>query len=416
MKYSQPMISRETRLLLTTIVVSLVALWVLARVRFQERPPTVDRVPAVLAQLRPQSNFDDLARLVADMRSTIDSSVFAVGENQTALRLHDTAVTLGRVDADVLLQFDRPTGLSLVRNTDGESPSPMPWVPRVLDYPRYFIAAEGIEGRLWLRPVFVGGMFATPNALWGGDLWQLADASSLSAGTFVFTMQGALAGLTVSVDDRVALVPATLLLQIVDQLARRERREPGNIGIFVQLLTPAIAAATGAERGVVVTSVETAGSAAKVIRPTDVIESVNRKSVSTLNDWRASVERLAAGDTVHLSVRRNGDVHDVEITASRQTPASPGDDAGESAARRSTVPGLRLRTLPSGGAQVLAVSAESSAGRAGLQRGDVITVAGPLERPTGSEVMNLLRALDDSHTVLIAYSRGGEHYVSALGK
>jgi len=34
---ARPRVSRETRMLITTIVISIVALWVLSRVRFPER-------------------------------------------------------------------------------------------------------------------------------------------------------------------------------------------------------------------------------------------------------------------------------------------------------------------------------------------------------------------------------------------
>ena len=63
-KYGQPVISRETRLLLITIVVSVGALWLLARLRFQDRPVTAAPVAPVLAQLRPQTSFEELIRLM----------------------------------------------------------------------------------------------------------------------------------------------------------------------------------------------------------------------------------------------------------------------------------------------------------------------------------------------------------------
>ena len=71
----QPVISRETRRLLITVVAAVATLWVLARIRFQERPVTSTPVPNVLAQLRPSSSYADLARLIADIRPTIVASV-----------------------------------------------------------------------------------------------------------------------------------------------------------------------------------------------------------------------------------------------------------------------------------------------------------------------------------------------------
>src|SRR5687767_8886993 len=94
-KYGQAVISRETRLLLVTVVVSLTALWVLARVRFQEWSDTAAVLPPVLAQLRPSSGYDDLARLIADMRPGVTAAVFASDRGTPALRIgRNVAVTL----------------------------------------------------------------------------------------------------------------------------------------------------------------------------------------------------------------------------------------------------------------------------------------------------------------------------------
>ena len=78
----QPVISRETRRLLITIVLAVTALWVLARIRFQERPVASTPVPNVLAQLRPTSSYADLARLIADIRPLITAAVSASRRRQ----------------------------------------------------------------------------------------------------------------------------------------------------------------------------------------------------------------------------------------------------------------------------------------------------------------------------------------------
>ncbi len=86
-KYGQPVISRETRLLLITIVISVGALWLLARLRFQDRPVTVAPVVPVLAQLRAQSNYDDLARSMSDLRPGVFATVAATNRGVAALRI-----------------------------------------------------------------------------------------------------------------------------------------------------------------------------------------------------------------------------------------------------------------------------------------------------------------------------------------
>src|SRR5215510_13754888 len=67
----RPRVSRETRLLLTTVLFSLAALWVLARIRFPERPRTPNPVAPLLTQLEPATAFEDLERAVFELEPQV---------------------------------------------------------------------------------------------------------------------------------------------------------------------------------------------------------------------------------------------------------------------------------------------------------------------------------------------------------
>ena len=54
-------LSRETRQLLTAALLALVALWVLARIRFPDQPATPNPLPSLLSQLSPVPRFANLA-------------------------------------------------------------------------------------------------------------------------------------------------------------------------------------------------------------------------------------------------------------------------------------------------------------------------------------------------------------------
>ena len=85
-------------------MLAVAALWVLARIRFQERPVASTPVPNVLAQLRPTSSYEDLARLIAEIRPGITAAVSASEGGGPALRIRgDAAVTLMPGRADTLL-------------------------------------------------------------------------------------------------------------------------------------------------------------------------------------------------------------------------------------------------------------------------------------------------------------------------
>jgi hypothetical protein len=404
----QPVISRETRRLLITIVLAVAALWVLARIRFQERPAASTPVPNVLAQLRPASGYADLARLIADIRPAIIAAVSASAGGAPAFRIRgDAAVTLTPGRADTLLASDRATGLAIVRHATGDLPGLLPWAPRLLDYPRYLVAADVAGEHVALRPVFIGGLFPITSPLWSGELWALPPSTAFAPGTFVFTTDGAFAGLAVSHNGHAAIVPPALLFSTLERL-QQQRGEAGDLGIAIQPLSPAIASATGATTGVVVSAIDPDGAAADSLIATDVIEAVDGQDMRTPDHWRARAARVSAGDTLTLRVRSGDEVRAVQITAAPSTPlAEPDADASL---------GLRLRAIPKVGAEVLSVQPRSRAERAAIQQGDVITVAAGQLSPTPAQVTRAFTALPEGGSLLVAIARGTEHRVAAIEK
>jgi hypothetical protein len=404
----QPVISRETRRLLITIVLAVSALWVLARIRFQERPVTSTPVPDVFAQLRPASSYGDLARLIAEIRPGITAAVSASAGGGAALRIReDAAVTIQPGRADMRLSSDRATGLAIVRHERGDMPGLMPWAPRLLDYPRYLVAADLTGEHVALRPVFIGGLFPVASPIWSGELWALPPATAIAPGTFVFTTEGALAGLTVSHDGQPAIVPAALLLSAVEQL-QQASGEAGDLGIAIQPLSSALASATGAATGVVISTVDPAGAAAGSLMATEVIEAIDGQDMRTPDHWRARVARVSAGDTLTLRVRGGKGVRDVRLTAAPSSPAA--EPAGD------TSLGLKLRAIPRVGAEVLSVQPRSRADRAAIRQGDVITVVGGQPSPTPSQVMGAFTSLPERGSLLVAIASGNEHRVVVVEK
>jgi membrane-associated protease RseP (regulator of RpoE activity) len=362
----------------------------------------------VLAQLRPASSYADLARTIADIRPGIVAAVSASAGGGAALRIReDAAVTLSPGPSDTLLASDRATGLTIVRHQSGDMPGLMPWVPRLLDYPRYLVAADVAGENVALRPVFTGGLFLSSSPLWSGELWVLPPSTPIAPGTFVFTTDGAFAGLGVNHAGEAAIVPATVLFGALDRL-QRQSGEAGDFGIAVQPLSPQIAAATGAAAGVVISAIDSAGSAAGTLVATEVIEAIDGQDISTPEHWRARVARARVGETLTLRVRNGQGVRDVQVTAGPFTAvAAPADDASL---------GLRLLALPRIGAQVQEVQPRSRADRAAIQQGDVITVAGGQPLPTPAQVTRAFASLPEGGSLLVALTRGSEHRVVAIAK
>lgn len=64
-------ISRDTRLLLITVCVAVAVLWVLARLRFPERPVTANPIPPLLTQLASRAVLEDLPSEVSQLQPRV---------------------------------------------------------------------------------------------------------------------------------------------------------------------------------------------------------------------------------------------------------------------------------------------------------------------------------------------------------
>lgn len=413
----RPVISRETRLLLATILISVAALWVLARLRFQERDVTSDPVPPVLAQLRPQSSFEDLAGSVAELRPRAAVSIVAV-RDRAAHRIRRDAAVMLSVDGDFaaggtpavdVRRRDEATGITIVTVADADLPQASVWSPRTIDYPRYLVAVDVDSDGISLRPVFVARLSSLTTPMWPDSLWALPPQTALAPGTFVLASEGSLAGLVVEEAGRRAIVPGSVVLQVADRLLQERDAPDGQIGVSVQPMSPAIRSATGARTGVVVTWVERDGPAA-ALAAMDVIEAIDGQEILTPSHWRARIARLKAGETIQLRVRAGDEVRDVAIVAA---PVATAPVAGETAPDSL---GLTLRTRRGIGVEVIDVDPRSAAARAGLEPGDLITAIGPQTSPTSSQVSTAYNMVSSGATVLVAITRGDGHHVVALDK
>ena len=132
----------------------------------------------------------------------------------------------------------------------------------------------------------------------------------------------------------------------------RRRGSPGELGIEIQPLSPTLASAAGAATGVVITAIDPAGSAAKSLVATEVVEAIDGEEVLTSDHWRARAARVSAGDTLTLRVRGIQVCATCQITAAPTIPAAEPD--------REIALGLRLRPVPRVGAEY----SRSSRGRA----------------------------------------------------
>ncbi len=442
-------VSRETRLLLLTILLSISALWVLARLRFPERPVTANPVGPILTQLVSPTSFEGLAAAVTLLEARLAPLFIAVdlapddgvGDRRpgsraaAALRLHgdiaagltssrDVGATQNTPDVTVLAR-DPVSGLTVFRVPPGPDPTLAMWSPRRPQAARYLMAVDVSRERPSMRPVFVGALRTATSPAWPGALWAVPARTDVDAGSLLFTIDGELAGLVVDHDEARAIVPGDVLRAAVDRLQQQDvSRVPGSVGLEVQALTPAIAAALGVDvgaggageagraggagAGVVVSWVDPRGSAAGRIRVGDRLEGfVDGGAVSPLTPsvWAVRMDRLTEGDTVTVRVHAFDaarPTEDVSVAAARLPPPL-----------RSEL-GLTLRMVSGQGALVVSVVPGSVSERAGLEPGDTITLAGVHRRPTPDLVVRAFAGATPDRPLLVAVSRGTVHRVLAL--
>lgn len=406
--------SRETRHLLFAALAALVALWVLARLRYPERVPTANPIPPILSQLSARSGFTDLETDVARAQTRLESALLSLSlgasgrSPHVALRISDAdALVLldprSRTLPDGLRAFDRATGLAVVpAPRDERAVLPLPWNGTPANGGRYLLAAMPASPRPWLRPVFIGAVASQTHSGWSSDVWALPEGHELSAGTLLFTYEGELAGAVTRDAGGTVIVPGEVLLNDARQLRLQGGTSRLDLGVEVQPLTHALRGATGADSGAIVSWVEPGGPSAAHVRIGDVIEALNGTAIRSARDWQVRAARLS-GTMATLSVRREGTVREIVVEVEEQAPRSP-------------ALGLSLRTVPGVGSEVLQVDAGSAAAQAGLERGDLIVAAGRTRAPSPAVITRAFDASDAGNPLLVGVARGESHHVLALVK
>jgi PDZ domain len=412
-----PRLSRETRLLLVTILVAMAALWALARLRFPERPATPNPVTPLLTQLAVSPGFDDLATQVSTLESRLLPSLVPVDVTGAAaapaLRVRDDVgatllpapngdPTHAGPDPSTILAHDAVSGLALVRIPGAPAPELTLWSPQRLDRPRYLFASDFSHRDASLRPVFVGRLHPATNPGWPGEILVLPVQTAVTPGDLMFTTDGALAGLVIPHTGSLALVPGETLLKVVDELRGQGGAPTGWLGIEVHGLTPALVSATGARAGVIVSRVYPDGPAASVLIAADVIEGANGEPIASLDGWRAIAARVRPGSSMNLTVRRRMQTVNVTVTGAAVPARIPREPLG-----------LKLRTLAQVGAEVVDVASETAAARAGIVPGDVIVAIGDIQKPTAAQVTKAF-AGSLERPLLVVLARGESHRVVAL--
>lgn len=413
-------------MLLTAGLIAIAALWVLARVRFPDRPVTPNPVPPVLSQIASGPKYDDLAAQIGQLQARLQPSLLSLevptipavlGQpppRGTGLRLrNDLAVTWIPLassrrpsNAASLLGLDAASGLAIVRvSSPAATLPPVPWTPRQPQQPRFLVASHAAPEGVSLQPVFIATLDPIQSALWADPLWVVPGQTDVTPGSFLFTSDAELAGVVIAYGGRPAIVPGATVLAEAEKLLAAPPGPSGSVGIEVQGLTSGVASVTGALTGVVVTWVDPDGAARDHLIPGDVIEAVDGQPLSDRHLWDVRAARLVPGQTLTLRARRQAGTREVVLVARTRPDLTT-----------IRTPGLTLRAVSAVGVEVRRVMTGSAGDRAGLAPGDVITRIADVSVPTPAQVLRAYASLRPGQRVLIAVTRGNAHFVTTLDR
>jgi len=173
-------------------------------------------------------------------------------------------------------------------------------------------------------------------------------------------------------------IPSNMARTIMDQLVRYGEVRRGQLGVYIQDVTPELAEALklSRSRGAVITQVQEDSPAAHAgIVAGDVVVSINGEPVRNAAQLRNAVGLLPVGSKVELEILRDGKTR--TLTAKIEKPVVE-KEAGADISKRlsgATLGAIQPNHPLAGhteGVQVLDVESGSAAFRAGLRKGDII--------------------------------------------
>jgi len=221
-------------------------------------------------------------------------------------------------------------------------------------------------------------------------------------------------------------IPSDMVKNVMTQLVDTGHVRRGMLGVTVQPITSDLARSLGlpSVHGALVGTVTADSPAASAgVKPGDVILDVNGVAVNDSNDLRNRISEIAPGQSVTLTVQRDGATRTMTArlgeVSENQAAAEPRQSSENSTLGLTVAPLTAALAdqykVPQGvtGLVVTNVAQDSAASRAGIQTGDVIrTINGESLRSAA----DLTRALSQrSDRPALAYvQRGDRAFYAAL--
>ncbi len=248
-----------------------------------------------------------------------------------------------------------------------------------------------------------------------------------NSGGGLITADGELIGINTAILSRSGgnqgvgfAIPVNMARNVMDQIIRNGKVSRAFLGVSIQPVSSQIAKAFGLTKtqGALVSDVSENSPAERAgLKTGDVILRVDGSEIADSRSLQLLIGQMTPGRTAHLSLWRDGTERDFSVTLGDQAPDSKAlvSGGGNSA---QLLDGVRLESLAPENARQFGVPAEtkgvlvrtvdpgSFAGRAGLERGDVIL---EVNRHAVTTVEQLNRYASESNDSLLLFVNHDGH-------
>ena len=224
-------------------------------------------------------------------------------------------------------------------------------------------------------------------------------------------------------------IPINLARNVMGQIIDHGKVTRGYLGVVIQPITPAMLKALNLDKlqGALVGDVSTKGPAKDAgVQRGDVILAINGNTVADSNELRNTISMMQPGQTVKLTINRNGSTKDIDVKLG-ELPLSKDEAESQSdnSSSKESMKGISVETLDSDtaqqlqlpeatkGAVVTGVDPSSAAADSGLRKGDVIQEVNHQPIKNAAE-FEAAMSKAGKNGVLLLVNRGGTTLFVAL--
>jgi serine protease Do len=221
-------------------------------------------------------------------------------------------------------------------------------------------------------------------------------------------------------------IPINLAHEVMDQIVQHGKVVRGYMGITVQQVDPNMAKAFGLSHGggALIGDVTPNGPAAKAgLQRGDIVTQINGKDVTGMDDLSLRISELAPGTVAHLTVVRNGQTMNIDVTLAEYPEQNGAANTLQGAPGQPTsLRGMQVQNMtpdlaqqigvPSStpGVVVTQVDPSSSAAAAGIQAGDIIQEVNHKPVRNMEDYQAAVRGVADQPILLLINHQGATHF------